>query len=887
MTLTDRDTYIKLLRTALIAHRADFARQIAMDWLAVWPGDLDVQVMLARAEMEIGALDSATQRLKDIVILDPEATAAYQMLASALRSQGQALPASIYDACALALKGLALDPRRHPAWAIRMGEIRKALAQGRPQDAAHMAQEVLAADHEMPLPAWIVVQATMAAGDEDSAIAYARYGHQKWPSSLPFLILLGDHWVRQGDPVRGLSLLHQAARADTQGRITARILGDRHAYHDLWPKAYEAALSRPIPADVAAVLGENRLMGADGRIAEAGPPAAARDSNPRARAPRARRKTDATAHSPTGFPEPQPWEAFQGPDPGKGEIDSADMGADQQVISEVQREFARLAARLNARRRLREEDGRSPAYILLSSHTRLQQVLGVEAFQAIDQSMLALLETVRKRPGWSAYRLYVDDPDTLQPFGLSPTDPGNAWQIKLRLADLDQALEKRGEMIGAVLIVGGHDIVPFHLLPNPTDDDDEHVPSDNPYATSDENYFMPEWPVGRLPFDKDAESLVKALQRAASDHRAAQRSLSLGLRLRLWLRRKMGRVLAGECRTLGYTASIWRRASIAVYKAIGDPRSMISSPPVEAERLPSHAVKAARLSYYNLHGLEGSPEWYGQRDPLHDQSVTTEFPVALRPQDVVNGGRAPKVVFTEACYGANSIGKTAETALSLKFLASGSRAVIGSTKISYGSVTPPLIAADLLGRLFWQYLNQHLPVGEALRRAKLKYAAEMHGRQGFLDGEDQKTLISFVLYGDPLFRPDDVLLRPGEKAIIRSKARPATPKTACALGGPELSQNDLDPSTMEKIEAIVAQYLPGMQKGLCRIRAQHVHCEGEGHNCPTHDFTGAKKLGHDSGEGALVVTLAKRIPDGQIAHPYYAHLTIGPNGKIMKLAVSR
>ncbi len=887
MTPIDRDTTIKLLRSALIAHRADFARQIAMDWLAVWPGDLEVQLMLARAEMEIGALDSASQRLKDIAIIDPEATPAYQMLASALRSQGQALPASIYDACALALKGLALDPRRHPTWAIRLGEIRKFLAQGRPEHAMEMATEVLATDHELPLPAWVVVQAAMASGDKDSAIAYARYGHQKWPSSLPFLILLGDHWVRQGDPVRGLSLLHQAARADTLGRVTARILGDRHAYNDLWPNAYEAVLSRPIPADVAAVLGENRLMGAGGRVAEVGSHGAATNANSMAGVPMAHRKDQATAHSPTGFPEPQPWEAFQGPDPGKGEIDPADMGADQQVISEVQREFARMAARLNARRRLREEDGRSPAYILVSSHTRLRQALGGDAFQAIDKSMLALVETVRKRPGWSAYRIYIDDPDTLQPFGLSPADPGNAWQIKLRLADLDQALGQRGEMIGAVLIVGGHNIVPFHLLPNPTDDDDEHVPSDNPYATSDENYFMPEWPVGRLPFDKDAESLVKALQYAASDHRAAQRSLSLGLRLRIWLRRKVGRVLAGEDRTLGYTASIWRRASMAVYKAIGDPRSMISSPPVEAERLPSQAVKAARFSYYNLHGLEGSPEWYGQRDPLHDTDVTTEFPVALRPQDVVNGGRAPKVVFTEACFGANSIGKTAETALSLKFLASGSRAVIGSTKISYGSVTPPLIAADLLGHLFWQYLNQHLPVGEALRRAKLKYAAEMHGRQGFLDGEDQKTLISFVLYGDPLYRPDDALLRPGEKAIVRSKARAATLKTACALGGPELSQNDIDPSTLEKIDAIVAQYLPGMQKGVCRIRAQHIHCEGDGHSCPTHESTGTKQLGRDPGEGALVVTLAKRIPDGQITHPYYAHLTIAPNGRIMKLAVSR
>jgi hypothetical protein len=39
-------------------------------------------------------------------------------------------------------------------------------------------------------------------------------------------------------------------------------------------------------------------------------------------------------------------------------------------------------------------------------------------------------------------------------------------------------------MIGALLIIGGSDNVPFHMLPNPTDDSDVNVPSDNPYATS-------------------------------------------------------------------------------------------------------------------------------------------------------------------------------------------------------------------------------------------------------------------------------------------------------------------------------------------------------------------------------------------------------------------
>ncbi|MEK7278766.1 MAG: hypothetical protein AAB427_15550, partial [Chloroflexota bacterium] len=111
-----------------------------------------------------------------------------------------------------------------------------------------------------------------------------------------------------------------------------------------------------------------------------------------------------------------------------------------------------------------------------------------------------------------------------------------------------------------------------------------------------------------------------------------------------------------------------------------------------------------------------------------------------------NGAAAPRVVFSEACYGANILGKgEPEAALSLQFLSDGAGAFVGSTKIAYGSIGMPLIGADLLGRYFWEGVAGGLPVGEALRRAKISLAQTMHKQQSFLDGEDQKTLITFLL----------------------------------------------------------------------------------------------------------------------------------------------
>ena len=108
---------------------------------------------------------------------------------------------------------------------------------------------------------------------------------------------------------------------------------------------------------------------------------------------------------------------------------------------------------------------------MLSSHTRLIQAFGDDHYKRLDDAILSLVEMIRRRAGWTAYRIYVDDPTTLEPFGLAPADPSNAWQIKLRIADLDEALAQRGEMIGALLIIGGEGVIPFHTLPNPTDDE--------------------------------------------------------------------------------------------------------------------------------------------------------------------------------------------------------------------------------------------------------------------------------------------------------------------------------------------------------------------------------------------------------------------------------
>ena len=177
-----------------------------------------------------------------------------------------------------------------------------------------------------------------------------------------------------------------------------------------------------------------------------------------------------------------------------------------------------------------------------------------------------------------------------------------------------------------------------------------------------------------------------------------------------------------------------------------------------------------------------------------------------------------------------------------------------------------------------------MPIGEALRQAKLKLVAEMHERQGFLDGEDQKTLISFVLYGDPLYSTSRLRLeKVGSKAVARTVERPKSMKTVCALGGPDLMTDETGAPSYDRINTILAQYLPTMADAKASLRTQHSGCDHDDHCCPSQQL-GTKSLGQ---EDAYVVTLSKQVKDGNTVHPYYARLTLDQSGKVSKLAVSR
>jgi hypothetical protein len=305
------------------------------------------------------------------------------------------------------------------------------------------------------------------------------------------------------------------------------------------------------------------------------------------------------------------------------------------------------------------------------------------------------------------------------------------------------------------------------------------------------------------------------------------------------------------------------------------------SPPTDKNSIAGKFSKTVNLGYFNLHGLEDSPYWYGQRDVFNTPDGE-DFPIAIRPTDVPEKGIAPQVVFSEACYGAYINQKTIQESMALSLLEAGTLSMIGSTCTSYGSMDSPLIAADLLAKLFWGYLQEGYTAGISLQRAKVLLAQEMHRRQGYLDGEDQKTLIQFVLYGDPLAQPFAIDNK--SKKGMRIKSGSTHVRMVCDKQNeiPNFRENIPD-SVISSVKEIMRKNLPGMEDAKISYAHEKVQCTG--HNCPTHQFRSKNLPGFDPQR--RVVILNKQIPHKDQIHNQYVRIKLNKDGSVAKMAVSK
>jgi len=871
-TLT-RSTLLLVLNAGIDAREYRFARQMALTWLSIYPGDLEVNRTLARIFGLEKKNGQSVQILEKVCRMDPEDIQALKALAKGYgAANSKDYERVLVD---IFILGQRVDPSiAMPGWSTILRNARRALAEGNIDGAETMTYQVLALTQDQLLAAVTHIEVVRAHRDQANLLKFGELYHSQWPEAVIFKLALAEARMEVGDEATAVTLLHQSVAADAAGQVSLRWWGESHPYKPLWPDRMEIGMDIAIPAGVATLMGWNRLSAVAGEFVPS-------TKKPAAGVSEAFLNTAQTAYS----------QQKQAADRASAKAAADKARADAKLnppawFKKTEKEFEKLAKKMKTPETAKA-DGRFPIYVVFSSRTGLRSQYGDQTLAVIDKEMTRLSDAVKNRSGWGAMVFYPDDIETTGKLGLPTTGQIDPWKLKLAITDLDNILAKKGGRIGALLIVGGPEVVPFHRLPNPTDDMDQEVLSDNPYASLDSNYFVPEWPVGRIMGEtgSDAGLLLQQLRQAVKYQSQVAKGGKAIRRVTQWLSWWRwflpARTSPTKVGSFGYTASVWRRSSLATYRPIGEGRTLQISPPVNTGTFEQAKLTGMPLSFFNLHGLAETAEWYGQGDPL-ERGNGPEYPVALSLADLPKNGHAPKVVFSEACYGGFTMQKTELTSLALRFLSIGTMAVVGSTCVSYGSVTTPLVGADLLGFYFWTALRAGYSVGDALVQAKVSMVREMTNRQGFLDGEDQKTLISFVLYGDPLVYHDGVQVSP--KKAVRFTHYPEV-KTISDNAVEEDETKAISEKWLTFAKQAVAPYLPGLDRADVSVSLQNFMVEGKNHRGG--DLPLGRKQSQKKVSDRTVVIFRRQVRMGEHDHIHYARVTMNRDGKLMKMAVSR
>jgi tetratricopeptide (TPR) repeat protein len=862
-----RKDFQQLLFASLQTEAMSFANRLALMWLEKYPGDLEIQYIHARILANEGKYSEAKAVLEQLAEFDPEFVEAQELLVK-LSDQNQTHPSVDNLACIYAMGKPIYADFSIPDWSFIFRTAWQEFLAEQYDDADHLIQQVISIKPNLALAAILhqrIVSAKGSAFNEDIANRQLIHlYHQRFPNSLHFTLSEADLLMADGSDMDAVELLYQCVTNDSLGVVANRLWGANHRYKSLWPDQYEMEFNAQVPVEVMSFLGLNMLQQGDASQAQ---PAEEGLSAPE-------QLDGASAET---LPLEEESVLFT-------ETESA--ASTVEVVDQI---FEKLAKKLK-QPELKRTDGRFPVHVILSLKNNLIKKYGKQTFLVLDTEMQSMAAAIRAHLGWGSVVVYPDDPVNMVSYGLTTLESIDPWKIKTMLVELDSFLGKKGEMIGSLLIVGGDEIVPFHQLPNPTDDMDEVVKSDNPYAATDGNYFVQEWPVGRIPDEagSDAGFLLSQIRAIIATHtveKKPSRSSLLQSLLSLFMIFKKARAKKnGKRKTLtsiGYSAAIWQAASKAAYKPIEYGSKLFTSPPEQTGTIKSAKFSASSAGYFNLHGVEDGSEWYGQRE-TGDLKSQIDYPIALTPREIIKGSVSPEIVFSEACYGGFVDGKTEDQSIALKYLGIGAPAFIGSTCIAYGSIDTPLIGADLLANYFWKNMTSANTLGDAFIQAKLDFTKEMDKRQGFLDGEDQKTLLSFVFYGDPLTG-----LSSQQTKSKRAVKRILAPKVNIMSDDEDMAdfEQDISAETLHEVKKIAEVYLPGLEELNIHVSQQQMLTDPG-----FEEEAGGGKINRSvrrNGRGQTVVTVSKTVPVASKVHRHYLRARVDRNGHVDKVAVSR
>lgn len=300
----------------------------------------------------------------------------------------------------------------------------------------------------------------------------------------------------------------------------------------------------------------------------------------------------------------------------------------------------------------------------------------------------------------------------------------------LLFIDVEDGFEKKvkkyifEELKDSILIIIGNDnLFPFHRIKSPVDDGDGIILTDNFFVCDDKDLLIPEIEITRVPnsMDETIDRFITKLEKIFST--------------------KNIRV----CEKNGITAEIWKKASFEVFDKIKGQGEILISPPFEVSQKYEFENFSGSF-YFNLHGSDQLPGWYGQR--ARNSDYREEYPLALLPKSLTEGIKN-SFFFSEACFGGYVYNKKEKDSIVLSALKNSFLFCACSTATAYGPLYPPSTEADLLAKLFFENLQKGQKASLAFLNAKKEFIRLNIEKNKYLDDDDKKTIIEFTLYGNP------------------------------------------------------------------------------------------------------------------------------------------
>lgn len=376
----------------------------------------------------------------------------------------------------------------------------------------------------------------------------------------------------------------------------------------------------------------------------------------------------------------------------------------------------------------------------LTHRGRLRAKYGASGVAAIEQAV----SKWQAKDGVRGFRnvfLGVDDGAALKPFGVAPVQ-GAVTAAKVK-GVVDRLCAKLAPEY--LVLLGAGDVVPQFEVANPTlhddGDTDPRVPTDNPYACSRpfvaaqrSSYLIPDRVVGRipdLPGATDPALLLEGLATAAG-----------------W-KSKPASSYAGD---LLACCDEWVGAGRACVQAIGRaPGRLQVSPPATATSPAIRGRHGKLLQMIKVHGAELDAQFYGQ--------AGNSYPELLTSPTITGRTRPGTVVGAMCCFGAALFDPTDPAAvvpgalpIPAVYLEQGAFGFAGSTTTAWVGVEQ-MMCADWVVTGFLKSVLGGASLGRAFLEAKQDFVNWIQKQGRSPDLAEEKTLLQFVLLGDPSIHP--------------------------------------------------------------------------------------------------------------------------------------